>query len=69
MKILPVNTINLQQPIKKANNSETETNELLRTYELPKTVEIKQNLSNPTFKDCGAEYAIGRGTCSIFGIT
>ena len=69
MKISPINTLNLQQPTKKANKSETKTNELLKAQELPKTIEVKQNLSNPTFKDCGAEYAIGRGTCSIFGIT
>ena len=66
MNILPINTINLQQQAKKANNSETKTNELLKARELPKTIEVKQNLSNPTFKDCGKEYAIGRGTCSIF---
>ena len=69
MKILPINTINLQQP-KKANNSENflEHSDQKATV-LPKAIEIKQNLSNPTFKDCGLEYAAGRGACSLLGIT
>ena len=62
MKILPVKTISTQQVIKSVNSDQ-------KANVLPKTIKVEQNLSNPTFKNCGAQQAAVLAGCSTFGIT
>ena len=51
------------------NSKNVRKNNAENSISLPKTVDVKQNLTNPTFKNCGATQAAALAGCSIFGIT
>lgn len=66
MKILPVNTIQTANARKMGN---VQKENMQKSASLPKSINAEQNLTNPTFKNCGATQAGALAGCSIFGIT
>ncbi len=66
MKIQAINSFSATN-VKTLNNARK--NEANQNVSLPKSVNVEQNLSNPTFKNCGATQAGALAGCSIFGIT
>lgn len=73
MNISPISRISAQNVKRnesvKHNNNVLRNENVKRETSLPKAMEQKQELSNPTFKSCGATQAAILTGCSTFGIT
>lgn len=66
MKIQAINSFSATNAKAVNNARKNQTNQ---NVSLPKSVNVEQNLSNPTFKNCGATQAAVLAGCSTFGIT